>query len=132
VDASAAPAAPAPGCPKCGAENAPRSLRHGVRETVLLRWLNRAPYRCRDCGERFIAHASGHPHRHKTLAGYFGIRDRKEQHRFHERVIGCTGTLIALVFGLLLTGYCTRPTRPPEPQGGPGPSLAPPEDPANG
>jgi hypothetical protein len=123
------PAASTPPCPKCGTEKAPRSLRRGLRETVLLRMLKRAPYRCRRCGERFIAQESGHPHRHKTLAGYFGIRDRKEQHRFHQRVIGCAGMLFALFFGLLLLGYCTRPMPPRE---SPGASRAPPARHAGG
>jgi hypothetical protein len=94
---------------------------------MVLRGLNLAPYRCRNCGKRFIAHESGHPHRHKTLAGYFGIRDRKEQHRFHQRVIGCSGALAALLLGLILLGHCNRPTRPPEPQAGPG-TLSTPAD----
>lgn len=81
---------------------------------MLLRLLHRAPYRCGECGERFTAEATGRPHRHRTLAGYMGIRDPKERHRFHQKVIAVAVAILFMILALALLAFWTAPRRPPD------------------
>jgi hypothetical protein len=88
---------------------------------VLLRVLGRAPWRCRNCGLRFNAPSAAEVEsrrRHRTLAGYLGVRDPKERHRLNQRALGLAAALLALVAALGLLRYCAAPTRPPESEGG--------------
>jgi len=83
--------------------------------------LGRAPWRCRNCGRRFTAPSEAEVEsrrRHRTLAGYLGIRDPKERHRLNQRVLGLVAALLALVAALGLLRYCASETRPPDAQGG--------------
>ena len=94
---------------------------------MLLRTLGRAPWRCRKCGRRFTA--SSEPEiesrrRHRTLAGYLGIRDAKQRHRLNQRALGAVAALAALVLALGLLRYCTGSSRPPESEGGPASALS--------
>jgi len=116
---SAAP--PSPRCPACGREHTNRSRRSGYRETIVLRMLGRAPWRCRDCGLRFTAPSEAEiesGRRHRTLAGYLGIRDPKERHRLNQRLLGLIAAISALFLALGLLRYCASDTRPPEPPSG--------------
>ena len=88
--------------------------------------VGRAPWRCRNCGRRFTAPAEAEVEsrrRHRTLAGYLGIRDPKLRHRLHQRVLGAVAALAALVLALALLRYCTSSTRPPGLEGGPASAL---------
>lgn len=65
-------------CPNCDSIRVRRSLRKGLWEGLFLRMLFRAPYRCVDCGTRYLGsslnpvfHSRKH---HRTLAGYLGFR----------------------------------------------------------
>jgi len=93
---------------------------------VLLRVLGRAPWRCRKCGRRFTAPSEAEVEsrrRHRTLAGYLGVRDPKQRHRVNQRVMGLVATVSALVVALGLLRYCATSTRPPESEGGPASAL---------
>ncbi len=95
--------------------------------------LGRAPWRCRNCGRRFTAPSEAEVEsrrRHRTLAGYLGIRDPKERHRLNQRVLGLVAAVLALVLALGLLRYCASETRPPEPQGGPASALPAPTQPS--
>ena len=88
---------------------------------MLLRFLSRAPWRCRDCGRRFTAPSAEEVEsrrRHRTLAGYLGIRDPKERHRLNQRLLGLVAAILVLFVALGLLRYCATETRPPEPQSG--------------
>lgn len=65
-------------CPSCDSDDARRSRRRGLREGFALRLRHLAPYRCRDCGTRFVAPeesdaADGAPHP-VSFANYLGLR----------------------------------------------------------
>ena len=45
-----------PICPYCGGHSAYRTRRAGLKEWLLRHLLNRSPYRCLDCYERFFHH----------------------------------------------------------------------------
>ena len=88
--------------------------------------LGRAPWRCGTCGRRFSAPSNPEiesRRRHRTLAGYLGIRDPKQRHSVNQRALGMVAALAALVFALGLLRYCTSPTRPPESEGGPASAM---------
>ena len=79
--------------------------------------LGRAPWRCRHCGRRFTAPSEAEVEsgrRHRTLAGYLGIRDPKQRHRLNQRLVGLVAAVSALVLALGLLRYCASSTRPPE------------------
>jgi hypothetical protein len=83
--------------------------------------LGRAPWRCRHCGRRFTAPSEAEVEsrrRHRTLAGYLGIRDPKQRRRLNQRLIGLVAAVSALVLALGLLRYCASETRPPEGQAG--------------
>ena len=61
--------------------------------------------------------------RHRTLAGYLGIRDPKQRHSVNQRALGMVAALAALVFALGLLRYCASSTRPPESEGGPASAI---------
>jgi len=88
--------------------------------------LGRAPWRCGSCGRRFTAPSEPEiesRRRHRTLAGYLGIRDPKQRHSFNQRALGAVAALAALVLALGLLRYCASSTRPPESEGGPASAL---------
>ncbi len=82
---------------------------------------SRAPWRCPDCGKRFTAASAEEVEsrrRHRTLAGYLGIRDPKERHRLNQRVLGLVAAILALFVALGLLRYCATESRPREPLAG--------------
>lgn len=101
-------------CPRCGSDKISRSQRRGIQEAVVLKKGGFSPYRCQECGERFIrpSRHKGHSRRH-SLAGRLGIRDPKARRRFARIVITTVLTVVALITALLLFGYFTRPAPPP-------------------
>lgn len=105
-------------CPKCGSEKISRSQRRGVQEAVVLKREGVSPYRCQDCGERFMRRSrhKGRSRRH-TLAGRLGIRDLKARRRIMRMTIAAVMTLIAIFTALMLFGYFTRPVAPPPDMG---------------
>lgn len=83
--------------------------------------VGRAPWRCRDCGQRFTAPSEEEVEsrrHHRTLAGYLGIRDPKERHRLNQRLLGLLAAVLVLFLSLGLLRYCASETRPPEPPSG--------------
>jgi len=83
--------------------------------------VGRAPWRCARCGKRFTAPSADEVEsrrRHRTLAGYLGIRDPKLRHRLNQRVLGAVAAIVALMLALGLLRYCASQTRPPESEGG--------------
>jgi hypothetical protein len=83
--------------------------------------VGRAPWRCRDCGQRFTAPSTADAEsrrHHRTLAGYLGIRDPKQRHRLNQRVLALVTAITALFLALGLLRYCSSESRPPEPPGG--------------
>jgi hypothetical protein len=87
-------------CPKCGSCRIRRSTRRGIGEGLFLRMILRAPFRCLDCGARFIASSTDPSFRkqwrHSTLASYLGIRT--EDQSFLDRILAIValGLLILL------------------------------------
>jgi hypothetical protein len=67
-------------CRNCGSEKIHRSQRQGLKEGLLLRLILMAPFRCRDCGSRYVAFD---PHHRKigkdhsqSWADFIGLRGR--------------------------------------------------------
>jgi hypothetical protein len=88
--------------------------------------LGRAPWRCGTCHRRFTAPSDPEiesRRRHRTLAGYLGIRDPKQRHSVNQRALGLVAAVSALVLALGLLRYCTSSTRPPESEGGPASAM---------
>ena len=84
--------------------------------------LGRAPWRCGACGRRFTAPSAPEiesRRRHRTLAGYLGVRDPKQRHSLNQRALGVVAAVSALVLALGLLRYCAGSTRPPESESGP-------------
>jgi predicted RNA-binding Zn-ribbon protein involved in translation (DUF1610 family) len=102
-------------CPRCGSDRISRSQRRGIHEAVVLKKDGLSPYRCQDCGERFIrpSRHKGHSRHHHSLAGRLGIRDLKARRRFLRIIIAAVMTVLAIITALLLFGYFTRPAPPP-------------------
>ena len=88
-------------CPKCHSSDVRRSRRSGPREGTTLRRKNQAPYRCNQCGARFIAsEQAGATPRPLSLADYLGLRGRVRRF-FTDRMI--VGGVASLLFLLMMT-----------------------------
>jgi transcriptional regulator NrdR family protein len=86
-------------CPNCHSENTRRSRRRGLREGMALRLKHQAPYRCTECGLRFIAsdEATAADHHWVSIADYLGLIG-KQRLAFSDHVI--LGGLTSLLLGL--------------------------------
>jgi hypothetical protein len=78
--------------------------------------VGRAPWRCRGCGTRFSAPSEAEiesRRRHRTLAGYLGIRDPKQRRRLNHRLLGVAAAFAVLVLALGVLRYCASTTPRP-------------------
>jgi hypothetical protein len=89
-------------CRQCGSTRIYRSQRQGLREGLLLRFVFMAPYRCRDCGTRYIAfkrqHKIAKEKRNQSLAEYIGLRGR--EYKLRQWTIAFVVTIILLVIAI--------------------------------
>jgi ribosomal protein L37AE/L43A len=90
-------------CPNCKSNHVRRSVRHGLKEGLFLRFILRAPFRCLQCGKRFMGFSHNpqfRQHRkHRDLAAFLGFRG-SEKKNFSRRMIiilvGCILILMAI------------------------------------
>jgi hypothetical protein len=68
-------------CRICGSEKIYRSQRHGLKEGLLLRIIWMAPFRCRDCGSRYVAfnkrQGKIRKDHNQSWADFLGLRGRE-------------------------------------------------------
>jgi hypothetical protein len=94
-------------CAKCGSGRIYRSQRRGLCEGILFRLIGRAPYRCRDCGVRYIA-SNRHFRRResnrneRSLAEYIGLRGREHKVRRWAIAFIVTAFLLVVSIAFLL------------------------------
>lgn len=94
-------------CRHCGSNHVSRSTRRGLKEGMLFRVAFLVPYRCWDCGRRFLvfqAFSAPSATRHQTLAGYLGVREPKSRRRFHHWLV----VIVALIAIFALSGPLGR------------------------
>lgn len=89
-------------CRHCGSESIYRSHRQGLKEGLWLRIILHAPYRCRECGDRFYGFRSrsergGHD---RSLAEYLGLRGR--EYSVRQWLITAAMTLIFLFISIIV------------------------------
>jgi hypothetical protein len=85
-------------CRFCGSEKIHRSQRKGLKEGLWYRFVLMAPYRCHDCGARYLAVNKYHRKRTKSrtqsFAEYLGLRGR--EYRLRQWTIAFIVTVILL------------------------------------
>lgn len=90
-------------CPNCQSEDTHRSRRRGPKEGITLRLKHQAPYRCRQCGSRFVAAenegSADAVRRHLSFADYLGLRGPTRK-LLSDHVI--LGTLIFLLLAIMI------------------------------
>lgn len=95
-------------CPSCQSDAVRRSRRRGLQEGTALRIKNQAPYRCRDCGNRFIAPADEETlaaaKRHLSFADYLGLRGRARKLFSDQVVLGLLVFLLMVLLGVIVVG----------------------------
>lgn len=93
-------------CPSCQSDNVRRSRRRGPQEGTALRFKNQAPYRCHECGLRFIAPADeatlAAAKRHLTIADYLGLHGWARKLFSDQVVLGLVAFLLMLLVGALV------------------------------
>jgi hypothetical protein len=85
-------------CRNCGSARIYRSQRKGLKEGLFLRLFLMAPYRCRDCGMRYIdysAHFKKAKGRDESLAEYIGLRGR--EYKLRQWTIGVVVTVLLIL-----------------------------------
>ncbi|MCB1941122.1 MAG: hypothetical protein KDI53_03595 [Candidatus Accumulibacter sp.] len=90
-------------CPSCFSEDVRRSRRRGPKEGTALRLKHQAPFRCQECGLRFIEKVEdGDPSaapRRLSIADYLGLRGWARR-AFSDHMI--LGTLVTVLLALLI------------------------------
>jgi DNA-directed RNA polymerase subunit RPC12/RpoP len=91
-------------CRYCGSNRIYRSHRQGLKEGLWLRFVHMAPYRCHDCGARYMSrehHHAGASHRGRdqSLAEYVGLRGR--EYKVRQWLITIAMTLIFLAVSII-------------------------------
>jgi DNA-directed RNA polymerase subunit RPC12/RpoP len=90
-------------CGHCGSERVYRSHRQGLKEGLWLRMMAMAPYRCHDCGVRFVARRSrsgtSRGGREQSLAEYLGLRGR--EYKVRQCLVTLALTLIFLAASII-------------------------------
>ncbi len=93
-------------CRYCGSLNVYRSHRKGIKEGLLLRLVFAAPFRCRDCRQRFIAFGGSGEFRrrekHSSLAAYLGLGSDASYKFERWLLIGIVGAVLLLVALVIL------------------------------
>ncbi len=91
-------------CPNCQSDNVRRSRRRGPQEGLALRVKHQAPYRCRDCGLRFVAEedASSEAGRPLSIADYLGLRGWARRVLTDQMIYGTLALLVILVVIVLI------------------------------
>lgn len=93
-------------CSNCGSLFVRRSVRRGLWEGLLLRVLFRAPYRCFECGTRYIGASNSSVFRqrkkHKTLAGYLGFPGGQNRKFRRALIVAVLFVLLNIVASYLL------------------------------
>jgi hypothetical protein len=93
-------------CKNCGSNRIHRSQRQGLREGLFLRLVLLAPYRCQDCGTRYVVFSRHHrvarEGRNQSLAEYLGMRGREYRLRQWTIVFLVTIVLLLIAITLLL------------------------------
>lgn len=98
-------------CPSCNSEAIRRSRRRGPQEGTTLRLKSEAPFRCRDCGLRFIAQNDaldpGGADRHVSFADYLGLRGWPRRVFTDEMILGSllAAVSMALTVALFALAY---------------------------
>lgn len=92
-------------CPSCNSEDVRRSRRRGPQEGMALRLKKEAPFRCRDCGLRFVARneveeIGSSPGRRLSFADYLGLRGWPRRVFTDQLILG--GLLVTAVLGITL------------------------------
>ena len=90
-------------CRYCDSDRIYRSHRQGLKEGLWLRLAMKAPYRCHDCGARYIAPSSYHRKsrvsHEQSLAEFLGLRGR--EHRVRQLIITVLMTIIFLAVSII-------------------------------
>jgi hypothetical protein len=90
-------------CRYCGSKRIYRSHRQGLYEGVWLRLVMKAPYRCHDCGMRYIASSSLHTKsksgHEQSFAEFLGLRGR--ENRIRQWIIMVFLTIIFLAVSII-------------------------------
>jgi DNA-directed RNA polymerase subunit RPC12/RpoP len=89
-------------CRYCGSNRIYRSHRQGLKEGLWLRLVMKAPYRCHDCGARYVSHnrkGSKTSRGHESLAEFVGLRGR--EHRVRQWIITVLMTIVFLAISII-------------------------------
>jgi transposase-like protein len=89
-------------CRFCGSDRVYRSHRQGLKEGLWMRLVQMAPFRCHDCGARFVAHArskASQRGQEQSLAEYVGLRGR--EYKVRQWLITIVMTLLFLAASIL-------------------------------
>jgi hypothetical protein len=90
-------------CRHCGSSKIYRSHRQGLWEGLFLRLILKAPYRCHDCGARYVTRnlnryksKGGHE---QSMAEFLGLPGR--EHRLRQWIIMVLLTVIFLTISII-------------------------------
>jgi hypothetical protein len=102
-------------CANCASDHVRRSRRRGLREGLFLRISFRAPYRCRECGTRFIGTSLDPAFRsrrkHRSLGAFLGVREGQIR-RFRWALFIIILFVILVYLAILLVHYLSEPSAP--------------------
>ncbi len=106
-------------CSKCGSDRVRRSMRRGIYESLILRLIRYAPFRCFGCGSRFVASQRGHRFgqrkKRASISSYLGYR-ASERHE-PKMLLGMFAAALTLMLAVvwLILRLVTPSLPPPAP-----------------
>ena len=90
-------------CQYCGSNRIYRSHRQGLKEGIWLRLVMKAPYRCQECGARYITYDRHHRilrrSHYQSMAEFIGLRGREQ--RVRQWIVTALMTLIFLAISIV-------------------------------